>query len=287
MPNEHLRFYGQLRIGIKHIFRLLSLLIFMTVHQQQYAQSSTQPVYAAVNYFKIKPGKGETYTNLVKSTTHKILEYQFRQKSIMGWYFYEVLIPAGDEAKYNYVSVVISSNFSELMDNPVPPKDLYAKAVSGPMNYQQFMAQLLDCRTLEKREVYQYRAGINPNTPISKYVEIDYMKPYPGKTADYLKMETEVYYPIHQERIKLRALTNWGLYEKLLPYEMDSENDFITANFFDDLRSIIDPKYEAAFNSMPNNIDYIRLSGQVDQTRKMVRADLWKLVDHVDANNTK
>ena len=130
-------------------------------------------------------------------------------------------------------------------------------------------------------------AGISTTTPVSKYVEIDYMKPYPGKTADYIKMETEVYFPIHQERIKLRALTNWGLYEKLLPYQFDSENDFITANFFDDLRSIIDPKYEAAFNSMPNNIDYIRLSGQVDQTRKMVRADLWKLVDHIDADNTR
>ncbi len=287
MPNQHLPFYRQLSIGLKQFGCLFLLLAFLMANYSGYTQNNSQPVYAAVNFFKIKPGKGETYTNLVKSTTHKIMEQQFRQKSIVGWYFYEVLIPAGDDSKYNFVSVVISSNFSELMDNPVPPKDLYAKAVGGPVNYQQFMAQLLECRSLEKREVYQFRAGINPNTPISKYVEIDYMKTFPGKRADYMKMETEVYNPIHQERIKLRALTNWGLYEKLLPYEFDNENDFITANFFDDLRSIIDPKYEEAFNSMPNNIDFIRLSGQVDQTRKMVRSDLWKLVDHVDGNNTK
>lgn len=286
MPNEHL-FHRRFRTGMKHFLRSLILIIFCTIALHDYAQNSGQPVYAAVSYFKIKPGKGETYTNLVKSTTHKIVEYQFRQKSILGWYFYEVLIPAGEQANYNYVSVVISSNFSELMDNPIPPKDLFAKSVTGNTTYQQFMAQLQECRSLEKREVYQYKAGISTTTPVSKYVEIDYMKPYPGKTADYIKMETEVYFPIHQERIKLRALTNWGLYEKLLPYQFDSENDFITANFFDDLRSIIDPKYEAAFNSMPNNIDYIRLSGQVDQTRKMVRADLWKLVDHIDADNTR
>lgn len=286
MPIQHRPFYCHIVIGMKQM-RLVLLLAFLITTYTDYAQSSSQPVYVSVSFYKIKPGKAETYTNLVKSTTHKILEYQFRQKSIMGWYFYEVLLPTGDEAKYSYVSVIISTNFSELMDNPVPPKDLYAKAVSGSVNYQQFMTQLLDCRSFEKRAVYQYRAGINPNTPVSKYLEIDYMKPYPGKTAEYVKIESEVYYPIHQERIKLRALTNWGLYEKVLPYEFDSDHDFITANFFDDLRSIIDPKYEEAFNSMPNNIDYIRLSGQVDQTRKMVRADLWKLVDYVDGNNTK
>jgi hypothetical protein len=287
MPIEHLPFSRRFRTGLKRISRWLFLLVFFSTNGDSYAQNNTQPVYAAVNYYKLKPGKAETYTNLVKSNTHKIFDYQFKQKAITGWYFYEVLIPAGDEARYNYVSVQISTNFSELMDNPVLPRELYAKSVGGPLSYPQFMAQLEECRTLEKREVYRYRAGINPNTPVAKYVEIDFMKPYPGKSADYVKMETEVYYPIHQERIKLRALTNWGLYEKLLPYDFNSENDFITANFFDDLRSIIDPKYEAAFNSMPNNIDFIRLSSQVDQTRKMVRSDLWKLVDFVDINNAK
>src|SRR6187402_3346461 len=114
MPIQHRPFYCQLAIGMKQL-RLVLLLAFLMSTYADYAQTS-RAVYVSVNYFKIKPGKGETYTNLVKSTTHKILEYQFRQKSIVGWYFYEVLLPAGEEAKYSYVSVVISSNFSELMD---------------------------------------------------------------------------------------------------------------------------------------------------------------------------
>lgn len=268
--------------------RLFLLLLAISVSCQQIlAQSAKLPVYAAINYYKLKPGKEETYTSLVKSTTHKVLEYQFKQKSIIGWYFYEVLIPDGEQTPYNFVSVIISNNFSDLVDNPVIPKDMYAKAVSGPTSYQQFMTQLLDCRTLAKREIYLHRAGIDAKKAISPYVEIDYMKPNPGRAADYVKMETEVYYPIHQERMKLGALNDWGLYEKLLPYEFNAESDFFTANFFDNPRSIIDSKYEEAFNSMPNNIDFIRLSGQADQTRKMVRSDLWKLVDYIDQNNTK
>jgi hypothetical protein len=258
---------------------LISTLVF--------AQPAKLPVYAAITYYKVKPGKADQYASLIRGTTHRIHEYQFRQKSILGWYFYEVLVPSGEQTPYNYVSVMVSSNFSDLVNNPVLTKEAYEKAMGSGGNYAQLMAQLLDCRSIVKREIYTHRAGLDPRKPVSPYVEIDFMKPYPGKAPDYVKMETEVYYPIHQERMKLGALNDWGLYEKLLPYEYNAENDFITANFFDDPRSIIDPKYEEAFNSMPNNIDYIRLSSQVDQTRKMVRSDLWKLVDYIDTNNPR
>jgi hypothetical protein len=275
--------------GSAFLSLLLGITLFFLVCPEVQSQSQGQQVYVSVAFYKTKPGKAETYTNLVKINAHKILEKQFRDKAILGWYFYEVLLPSGESNPYDYVSVVVSNSFNYLVDNPSTMKELYAKAFTGSssQNYQQYSNQLTEARSMVKREIYMHRAGINPGTPVSKYVQIDYMKPLPGKSSEYVKMERDVFYPIHQERIKLGALTDWGLYEKILPYTENSENDFVTANFFNNVNSIIDPKYEQAFNSMQNSVDFIRLSSQIDQTRKLVRSDIWKLVDYVDQNNTK
>ncbi|MBC6492477.1 hypothetical protein ACFSQD_19100 [Flavihumibacter stibioxidans] len=254
-----------------------------------WAQNGKPPVYLEVISYKINPGKEDTYRNLVRNYGHRVYESVVRDKKIMGWYFYEVLMTPDTKNGYDFATVLITTNFSDLIDNPVSRKDIYTKVITGSkeLSYQQFMTQLQECRTVVNREIYVHRAGLDPKTPVSKYVQIDFMKPLPGKAADYVRMESEVFYPIHQERIKIGALTDWALYEKLLPFTGDSRNDFVTANFFDNPRSIIDPKYEEAFNNIPNNIDFIRLSGQIDQTRKLVKSDIWKLVDYVDQMSLK
>ena len=269
------------------ITSIACLLILTPIADAQTA--GNQQVFVSATFFKVKPGKNEVYVNMVKNTAHKVLEYRFRQKAILGWYFYEALMTGDEEKKYDYVAITVSTNFADLVEFPTPTRDVFMKAISGASNesFDKFVTQINDLRTLVKREVYVHRAGINENTPVSKYVQVDYMKTLPGKVQDYIKTERDVYYPIHQERIKLHALTDWGLYERLLPISTSADSDFVTANFFDDLKSLIDPKYEEAFNNIPHNVDFAKLTEMVEQLRKMVRSDIWKLVDHVDQNNTK
>ena len=270
------------------LFAFACFLVFIPNHHAQ-AQNAKTPVYLEVVSYKIKPGKAETYLNLVKNYGRRIYESNVRDKKIQGWYFYEVLMTPDLENGYDFASVLVTTNFTDLVDNPVSRKDAYAKVITGTkeLSYQQFNQQLQECRTIVNREIYVHRAGLDPKTPVSKYVQIDFMKPLAGKTADYVRMESEVFYPIHQERIKIGALTDWALYEKLLPFTSSSRNDFVTANFFDNPRSIIDPKYEEAFNNIPNNIDFIRLSGQIDQTRTLIKSDIWKLIEYADQMSVK
>lgn len=242
-----------------------------------------------VSFFQVKPGKSEAFVNLIRNTGKKVQEYRFRQKNILGWYLWEVLMPGDMERKYNFVAVTVSADFNDLVENIYPPKEHFMQAIQGANNdqYEKFVLQINDIRSLVKREVYAHRAGIDPNTPVSKYVEIDYMKPLPGKSADYVKAEKEVFLPIHRERIKLGALKDWGLYERILPYNTNADSDYVTANFFDNLKSLIDPKYEEAFNNIPHNVDFAKMTEMVEQLRKMVRSDIWKLVEYVDQANTK
>jgi hypothetical protein len=45
-----------------------------------------------------------------------------------------------------------------------------------------------------------------------KYLEVDYMKVQPGKHSDYVRVEHEIWKPLHQERIGKGELRSWGLY---------------------------------------------------------------------------
>ncbi|HEY8399102.1 MAG TPA: hypothetical protein VIK80_14260 [Flavihumibacter sp.] len=269
---------------IRLCLSLIGLLVFIPgARLTTEAQPNRAPVYLEVNLYKVNPDKIETYLQLMQNFGRRINAAMVRDNKIQGWYFYQVVLSPEIERPYDYVSVKVTTGFSDMIDNMSPLKEYYDKIKTArEPAFEKFYADLLSCQTLVRKEIFLHRAGLDPKTPVSKYVQIDYMKPLPGKRDEYMKMEAEVFYPIHQERIKIGALTDWALYEKYLPFTTKAEYDFVTANFFDNPRAIIDPKYEEAFNNIPNNIDFIRLSGQIDQTRTMVRSDIWKLVTYAD-----
>ncbi len=252
------------------------------------SQTPKIPVYLEVSMYKSAQGKSEAYLNLVRNYGLRIHEAMVRDNSIQGWYFYEVSMSPETKQPYDFIGVKVTTRFSDLIDNSNSLKEYYQK-IKGPKEpaFEQIFGQLQEYRVTVRKEIFVHRAGLDPKTPVSKYVQVDYMKPLAGKREEYMRMEAEVFYPIHQERIKIGALTDWGLYEKFLPFSINSEFDFVTANFFDNPAVILDSKYEEAFNNIPNNIDFIRLSGQIDQTRTLVRSDIWKLVLHVDQLNVR
>jgi hypothetical protein len=251
--------------------------------KQVWSQAPKIPVYLEVTMYKVTQGKTEAYLNLVKNYGLRIHEAMVRDNTIQGWYFYEVVMSPETKHPYDFIGVKVTTRFSDIIDNSNSLKEYYTK-IKGPKEpaFEQIFGQLQEYRVAVRKEIFIHRAGLDPKTPVSKYVQIDFMKPLAGKREEYIRMESQVFYPIHLERIKIGALTDWALYEKFLPFTTTSEFDFVTANFFDNPAVILDPKYEEAFNNIPNNIDFIRLSGQIDQTRTLVRSDIWKLAMYVD-----
>jgi hypothetical protein len=259
------------------------LVVTLALPNQVRSQAPKIPVYLEVTMYKVTQGKTEAYLNLVRNYGLRIHEAMVRDNTIQGWYFYEVVMSPENHQPYDFIGVKVTTRFSDMIDNSNSLKEYYGK-IKGAKEpaFEQLFGQLQEYRVPVRKEIFVHRAGLDPKTPVSKFVQIDFMKPLAGKRDDYVRMESQVFYPIHQERIKMGALTDWALYEKFLPFTNNAEFDFVTANFFDNPAAIIDPKYEEAFNNIPNNIDFIRLSGQIDQTRTLVRSDIWKLVMYTD-----
>src|SRR5206468_5092366 len=54
-----------------------------------------------------------------------------------------------------------------------------------------------------------------------KYVEVDYMKVDPAKTTEYLKIEQDLWKPLHQELVKKGQVKSWTLYGVQFPSGTD------------------------------------------------------------------
>lgn len=270
-------------------FVMIALLLpFIRAH----AQNPPQHIYVGVNFVKVHPGKQEQYRQLVEKYGKKVNEYLFKNQNLMGWYWYQVLIPTGSSADFDYAVVNVTGSLSSLLDFPMPTKDVYKKAFPEMTDkmISDVQAQFDDCRHIVRREIYTPVQGAHtdeaPNAPPSKYMEVDLMHPAAGKTADYIKMEKETFLPLHKERMNMGILKGWGLYEKIMPVDTKMEYEYVTVNFYDDLNKLSDGYEESVKKLFPQK-DINAMFNETTATRTMVQSSIWKLMSYIDPSNMK
>ncbi len=74
-------------------------------------------------------------------------------------------------------------------------------------------------------------AFAQPATP-PKYVQIDYMKVEPGRGQQYVKLEQDIFKPIHEDRINKGTIESWAVYSVRYPAGTNREYDFVTATVY-------------------------------------------------------
>jgi hypothetical protein len=256
------------------------------------SQTPPQQIYVGVNFIKVHPGKQEQYRQLVEKYGKKVNEYFFKNHNLMGWYLYQVLMPAGSSTDFDYAAVNITGSLAALLDFPMSAKDIYKKVFPEMTDkmISDVQTQFDECRHIVRREIYTPVQGAHtddvPNAPPSKYMQVDLMHPAAGKTADYVKMEKETFLPLHKERVKMGILKGWGLYEKIMPVDTRMEFEYVTVNFYDDLNKLGDGYAESVKKIFPQK-DMNAMFNETMATRTMVQSGIWKLMSYVDASNMK
>jgi len=273
---------------LRIIFVCLILTVFLT--PDSCSQGNAPTVYVGVNFIKVRPGKQGQYQQLIDKYGKKINEYFYKKDNLLGWYLYKTLVPSGSSVDYNYASVNVVTTLSSLLDPSVSSKEIIKKVfpeMSDKM-ISDLMAKYDSCREVVRSEIYVpvpgASTGDSTNPAPAKYMEVDMMRPTEGKTDDYIKMETDVFKPIHAERIKSGYLRSWGLYQRAFPDER-SGFEFVTVNFLDNLDKM--GGYEDAVKKVTPQTDINAMFKQTAATRTLIRSEIWKLVDFVDRSNTK
>jgi hypothetical protein len=120
--------------------------------------------------------------------------------------------------------------------------------------------------------------------PPPKVVLVSSMKVLPGKDEQYFNVETKVWKPLHQARIKAGNGRSWALYEVRFPSGTSASRDYVTINVFDSMLEYDkyeDSLFKALAQVYPNKNGQQLLSETV-ATRDLTLNELWVEVDRVD-----
>lgn len=110
------------------------------------------------------------------------------------------------------------------------------------------------------------------------FVELNYMK---SLNFDYPQIETELWKPIHQERIRRGTMLDWAVYS--VRFGDVDEYDYVTVNVYGSMEDVegLDA-FDELVSSVHPDADPEELFTRTGESRRLVRSELWQLVDQVD-----
>lgn len=286
LPNHSNTILAACKKSFKHFVLFALPLLF--VYNGAQAQTN-QTVYVGVNYIKVTQGKGSVYNDLLNTYSTRINEDYFKAGKILGWYVNYVLMPTGTSTDYDMTIVTVTTDMSLLVDDTTSIRGRFKKVLPGASDetIQMIFDAYAGSRTLVKKEIYSFVDGVNLSSNPSKYAQVDFMKATSGKESDYVKMEKDIYKPMHTEMVKQGKKDDWGFYALEMPYSSVGAYDYLTANFFTSLNQSNGVNYSETFKKVFPKMDMTAVWTQTNNVRKIVRSEIWKLGAYVDQTNTK
>ena len=85
----------------------------------------------------------------------------------------------------------------------------------------------------------------------------------------------------------MALIEDWIFLGKLLPYDSKSDYDYLTVEFYDDLNTLLAPKYIEAFKHVYPQTNIPQAIQRMEANRKIAKSEVWKLVTYVDNTNIK
>jgi hypothetical protein len=120
------------------------------------------------------------------------------------------------------------------------------------------------------------------DTPSPKYFMVNYMKVIPGQ--DPVKIEREMWKPLHQEFIKEGQFRSWAVYGLQFPSGTDEKYDYATVHAFDKFGQLENPfaNFDKILAKVHPGVKVDDFINRTEKTRNLVRSEVWVLVDKAE-----
>lgn len=235
------------------------------------AQSDQKPVYYLVTYYKTDKDKTDEYLYLMKNYASKIWKEKMNAGDVTSYALYSVVATSDDEG-YNLISVQSASSINDFTKSNT--LELFKKGFPGidEKTLSAIMKSYAALRSPVKTEILKQIDGLP--TGIQPYYEMNFMKSLDGKQNEYVRQETEIFKPIHQEFIKNGNRSGWVFSQLIVPVSDGSKYNFVTANGFTDW----DKSYSLTLDDYYKT--YNKLFPKVampESARRAVKTEVWKL----------
>lgn len=261
-----------------HIMRYcLVLALSLTISNLARAQGSA-PLFVVVDFMKVESQNHSTYLELEQEIWKPMHQERINQGIIAGWFLYAVEF-SGSSDEYNYMAITLYDNADKL-ENPWSA-ELPGKVHPG-MKTEEIMKRTHASRDLVKSHLC-YSIASAPKIPLDKpaaYMQVNYMKVDPETRSEYEQLETEIWFPIHNESIRSGRTAGWSLWSMLFPRGDGLPYQYLTLNAFSEYSYAFDLDFSIPFSSIHPDKDFSDTQEKTWQSRTIVRTELWDLIDY-------
>ena len=247
------------------------------------AQSDTSTYYNVYSYIKVAPGMGDDYLKLEKAWK-KIHAAKKKAGRIDSWSLMEVLSPSGASCEYNYVTRNTFKGDAQLAD--------FFEGNYMPDNWQSLLTadelalvnRTGDIRTLVKNEVWatvdETMAANMKNAKISVFNYFNFPE---GKTsADHVKMEKDIWKPVHDARVKDGKMKGWVLLSMAFPFGSSMPYQDATIDIYTDMKQLLAPWFEEYFKKVHPGKDVAELMKETAAAANIIKGELRIDIDNMN-----
>jgi len=192
------------------------------------AQQQPSPLYQTVNCVKLQPGKTSVeLRQFVDEAAIPMQQVRANAGEILTWSLLRSVIPAGDEARCDYVMSTIAENPPRVQS----PEDLSTQLERAhiKMTGPDFIARRNSLTRLVATELW--RPLIRVGQPQKgNFVYVNMMREL--NAPEYRKFEKEVWQPMAEAWVKDGTMTGWMMAVKQLPGGTDVKYTAMSADMF-------------------------------------------------------
>ena len=126
--------------------------------------------------------------------------------------------------------------------------------------------------------------SLKAQTQEPQFFIVETMKTMPGKSAEYVKTEREIFKKLHQERIKRGLITSWTLYAVKYPSGTDATYDYVTVTGVQGMKKLENP-WGTIFEDAQKILtkEEYNSGGSIELLRNLTNSSVYLIEDFVTA----
>lgn len=245
------------------------------------AQSADTTLYIAYAYMKVTPDKEAEYLKM-EQAYKKLHAASQKAGNLYDWGLARIVSPYGANCEYNYVA-----------SNVLRGSDQLARYYEGApgSNWQSLLTkEEIDLikrtdqiRTLVKEEVWSKADGVfSDDWQKGKIVVFNYFSSPSGKTrADHIKVEKDIWKPIHAARVKDGKMKAWILFNMEFPFGAEMPYNMATIDVYTDMKEYLAPWFNDYFKKIHPGKDSNQLIQQTQAATTLQKGEVRMMVDRL------
>ena len=251
---------------MKKFIIFLSFILFISSTLQ------AQNLIGVIDYMKVDDK--EEYLE-VEKMWQKIHEERIKQDNIVAWVVCQVMFNAVEDP-YNFITVSWYDSFSKL-DKGIPDEILEAAYPEKTKDkWDAFMERTEKSRKKLTSGVFHQRLSSSDELDLTgKYYVINEISVKPGKSKEYVKLEQEIYLPMHEMAVKNNNRTGWSLWAKWPGHGKYFQ--YLSADGYTSLDQVDEVNYVEYFKKIHPDKDMDQISEKMEELRSLVNSEMWKI----------